>query len=219
MMTQSEAKTRLRNLVNEATAGFYSDTQMYAFLDSGVRQAIVLALAKLENKRKESRYARSAVLEPLHTLDTSNTTTTTTGGNRVEYSLPSDYLMTEYCELDVDDRDAEGKYPCVLIDYSLYKHNDQNSFLRFTYTAPAYYIRADKIGFCVDILHGSANMYSHYYYKSPSAVAGSGDLPLRVEAHEAILKFALADALVMDDRTQEAEIHRNWAIQMMNQLD
>jgi len=218
-MTQAEAKTRLRNFVNESATGFYTDTQLYAFLDSGVRQAIVLILAKLQNKRRENRYARSAMLEPLHTLDTLNTTTTTTAGVRVEYNLPSDYLMTEYCELDVDDRDAEGKYPCVLIDYSLYKHNDQNSFLQFTYTAPAYYIRADKIGFCVDILHGSANMYSHYYYKTPSAVAGSGDLPLRVEAHEAILRFALADALIMDDRSQEAEMHKTWATEMINQLD
>lgn len=218
-MTQAEAKTRLRNFVNESATGFYTDTQLYAFLDSGVRQAIVLILAKLQNKRRENRYARSAMLEPLHTLDPLNTTTTTTAGVRAEYNLPSDYLMTEYCELDVDDRDAEGKYPCVLIDYSLYKHNDQNSFLQFTYTAPAYYIRADKIGFCVDILHGSANMYSHYYYKTPSAVAGTGDLPLRVEAHEAILRFALADALIMDDRSQEAEMHKTWATEMINQLD
>lgn len=221
-MTQLEAKNRLRNLINEATAGYYSDTQLYQFLDSGVHQVINLAIARLKEKRATSKYARSAILEPLHTLDASNTTTTTSGGVRTEYSLPNDYLMTDHAELDVDDRDAEYKYPCILIDFAQYRHNDFNSFLTFSAHAPAYYIRADKIGFCVDIAHGSANMYSHWYYKKHAEVtAGTSaqQIPINERAHDAVLRFALADALIMDDQPEVAEIHRKWATEMIQQVE
>ena len=108
-MIQSEALSRLRSLLNESTAGYYTDAELYQYLDSGMNIAIQLYLAKMEQARAEDKYKGSIALQPLQTLASTNTTTT----NVQEYALPTDFLITDYCEYAIDGGRAYEIYPAV----------------------------------------------------------------------------------------------------------
>ena len=215
-MIQSEALSRLRSLLNESTAGFYTDAELYQYLDSGMNIAIQLYLSKMEQARLEDRYKGSIALQPLHTLDATNTTVTSTQ----EYSLPSDYLITDYCEYDVDGT-ALSRYPAVLVDYNRWKFLSQNTYQGFSPTNPGYYIRADKIGLTEQITSGIANGYNHYYYKKPTAItssSASSEIPIKLETHEGIILLAFHLALVKDNRPNEAQAEYVKAMDILNKL-
>lgn len=215
-MIQSEALSRLRSLLNESTAGFYTDAELYQYLDSGMNIAIQLYLSKMEQARLEDRYKGSIALQPLHTLDASNTTSTSTQ----EYNLPSDYLITDYCEYDVDGTSI-SRYPAVLVDYNRWKFLSQNTYQGFSVTNPGYYIRADKIGLTEQITSANANAYNHYYYKKPTAItssSASSEIPIKLETHEGIILLAFHLALLKDNRPQEAQAEYAKAMDILNKL-
>lgn len=215
-MIQSEALSRLRSLLNESTAGYYTDAELYQYLDSGMNIAIQLYLAKMEQARAEDKYKGSIALQPLHTLNATNTTVT----NTQEYSLPADFLITDYCEYDVDGT-VLARYPAVLVDYNKFKYVSQNSFEGFSATNPGYYIRGDKLGFTETITSGIANGFIHYYYKKPTAITSStasSEIPLKLETHEGIILLAYYLALMKDNRPQEATQEYTKAIGILSQL-
>lgn len=215
-MIQSEALSRLRSLLNESTAGFYTDAELYQYLDSGMNIAIQLYLSKMEQARLEDKYKGSIALQPLHTLNATNTTVTTIQ----EYSLPADFLITDYCEYGVDGT-VLTRYPAVLIDYSTFKFLNQNSFQGFSTTNPGYYIRGDKLGFTELITSGSANGFMHYYYKKPTAItsgSASSEIPIKLETHEGIILLAFHLALVKDNKPNEAQAEYAKAMDILNKL-
>lgn len=217
-MIQSEALSRLRSLLNESTAGYYTDAELYQYLDSGMNIAIQLYLAKMEQARNEDKYKGSIALQPLHTLDPTNTTLSTTPPT--EYALPADYLITDYCEYDVDGTQL-ARLPAVLVDYNKWKFLAQSSFQGFSATNPGYYIRADKLGFTETITSAVANGYNHYYYKKPTAITSStasSEIPLKLETHEGIILLAYYLALMKDNRPQEATQEYTKAIGILSQL-
>lgn len=215
-MIQSEALSRLRSLLNESTAGFYTDAELYQYLDSGMNMAIELFLAKMEQARNEDKYKGSIALQPLQTLDTSNTTTTSTQ----EYTLPSDFLITDYCEYKID-KDNATSYPAVLVDFNKWKFVSTSSYQGFSESNPGYYIRGNKLGFTETITDGGAGAYSHYYYKKPTAITSgtaSSEIPTKLETHEAIILLAFHLALIKDNRPQEAQAEYSKAMSILSQL-
>lgn len=218
-MTQAEALSRVRNLLHETAAGFWLDSQIYQYLDSGLHLAVQYGLGVLEKKKQKDKFAQSIILQPLHTLDSS---TTTVAGTQ-EYSLASDFLITDFCEYTPDDR-VNAMLPCVLIDYAKMRHQNMNPYLLFTATNPAYYIRSTKIGFYPIPVTGGAgsNRYNHYYYKQPSTISSGtsgSEIPLKLEAHEAIVHYAMALALIEDSRANEAELQNKYALEILSRLE
>lgn len=216
-MIQSEALSRLRSLLNESTAGFYTDAELYQYLDSGMNIAIQLYLSKMEQARAEDKYKGSIALQPLHTLDPTNTTAT----GVQEYSLPADFLITDYCEYAIDGGRAQDIYPAVLVDYSVYKFLNQNSFQSFSATNPGYYIRGSNLGLTQPIVLGGALCYKHYYYKKPTAItsgSASSEIPIKLETHEGIILLAFHLALVKDNKPNEAQAEYAKAMDILNKL-
>lgn len=218
-MTQLEAMGRLRNLINEATAGFYSNDQLYQMLDSATLQAITIVLAQMRKKRQEgNKYYTSRLLQPLH-----RTFTATTTAGSAEYA-PPELVTTLYIDIDsvyLDADNAGTKYPCVRAEMFEGRKGQATTYYGFESKSPAYYIRGDRIGF-FPTPTSSSGSYEVYYWINHTTVASgtsSNQMPLHIEGHEAMLRLALADALIMDDRSQEAEIHRNWATQMITALE
>lgn len=217
-MIQSEALARVRNLLNETTAGFWTNDQIYQYLDSGMNLAIQYSLGILEAKKSGNRYAESIILQPLHTLDSSNTTVAGTQ----EYNLPSDYLITDFCDYTPDDR-VNGVLPCHLVDYAKMRFEVTNTYLVFTANNPAYYIRGAKIGFYpIPISGGSgANRYNHYYYKKPTTIASgtaSSEIPIKHEGHEAVIYLAVHLALQQDNRAEESTLYQKYANDILTKL-
>lgn len=217
-MLQSTALAQLRYLVNESSAGFWTDAQLYSYLDSAMNLVIDTALAKMETERLQNKYQGSILLQPLHTLDTSNTTVAGTQ----EYSLPSDFLVTDFCDYTPDDR-VNGVLPSVLVDYNKMRFMNTNTYLVYTANNPAYYIRGAKIGFFpVPVTGGAgANRYNHYYYKRPATIASGtagNEIPLKLEAHEPIILLGFHYALLQDSRDNEAQAQYNKAMDIIKNL-
>lgn len=217
-MIQSEALSRVRNILNETTAGFWTDAQLYQYLDSGMNIAIQHTLGVLEAKKKENKYSGSIVLQPLHTLDSSNTTVAGTQ----EYSLPSDFLITDFCDYTPDDR-VNGVLPCVLIDYAKMRFENTNTYLVYTANNPAYYIRDSKIGFFpIPVTGGAgANRYNHYYYKKPTTITSgtaSSEIPIKLESHEAVIYFAVHLACLQDFRPEDSANYYKYGIDILTKL-
>lgn len=216
-MIQSEALSRLRSLLNESTAGYYTDAELYQYLDSGMNIAIQLYLAKMEQARADDKYKGSIALQPLQTLASTNTTTT----NVQEYALPTDFLITDYCEYAIDGGRAYEIYPAVLVDYNRWKFLSQNTYQGFSATNPGYYIRGSNLGFTQAIVAGGALCYAHYYYKKPTAItssSASSEIPIKLETHEGIILLAFHLALVKDNRPNEAQAEYAKAMDILNKL-
>lgn len=215
-MIISESLARLRILLNESTAGFYTDTQLYQLLDSGQNLVVDFCLAKSQSLRNNDMSNEIKVFEPLSLLDTSNTTVT---GTR-EYSLQTDYLVTQYCSYQVDDRSG-SKYPAKQTTFHEALWKESNTYATANDRYPAYYIRAGKIGFSPNCVHGGPSMYEHYYYKKPTTIVSgnaSSEITLRVDAHEAIIFFAYSLAMTMDEQHNEANLYFEKAIQIINNI-
>lgn len=214
-MLQSEALSRLRSLLNEATAGFYTDAELYQFLDSGMNMAIELYLGKMEQARMQEKYAGSIALQPLNVANSTTTTVTSTQ----EYALPADFLITDSCEYAPTYTDT--KYPAQLVDFSRWKFLKLNSFETNSVTNPGYYIRGSYLGFTETITSGGANGMLHYYYKKPTAITSataSSEIPLKLETHEGIVLLAFHLALIKDNRPAEAQSEYSKAMDILNKL-
>lgn len=211
-MTPAEAVARVRIEVDEATAGKWSDTEIYRALDAGQNSVIQFALAK--EQMDENKQYRSPVLVPLITLDSTNTTTT--GSGYQEYSLPSDFIG-HYLAL-YSYTNAGTQYPCALTTFAEAVKRSVNVYAN-NFKSPLAYIRAEKLGFFPQPIGAGANNFAHYYYKQPSEVVASGSPPftLREETHEAIIEFALY-YLFNKDNDQRAFTHLNNFIQKIQGL-
>lgn len=215
-MTQSAALLRLRALLNETSAGFWTDTQLYAYLDMAQGMVVEFLVTKTyESRRAGDDFYRNNVLEPLSTLDSSNTTSTSVR----EYTLPTDFLMTDYCEY----------YPTLvrplvkarLDSFNSIMWKEQNVFLIPTAAYPSYYIRGNKIGFSPVPTSGGATSYLHYYYKRPTEIAAgtaSNEIPIGQAGHEAVVISAFALALKQDGKSQESELEIQTAYSIIKNL-
>jgi len=219
-MIQSEALSRTRAILNETTAGFYSDTELYQFLDSGLNDVVSYAISQLDIMRMQMRYKPSLILEPLlTTVSAANGESTTV--DIQEYNLPSNYLYTDNCKYTSNDTTNPTPVAAVYVPHSNGVWYTKNSYLAYTIDDPAYYIRDGKIGFFPIPSHGGAGCYYHYYYKKPTAITvstASSEIPTKVISHEAVINYAVFYALTKDARFQEATVYLNLAKEILKPL-
>jgi len=194
--------SRVRAILRDSSTGYFADTELYDFIDSGQNKVIQLGLTK-ELMGRKANY-KSPVLTPLITLDTSNTTTV--GASYQEYTLPSDFLAINYAEYSTSN--AGTKYACSIVDFNEALIRGKNAYAN-SITAPMIYVRAEKIGFMPQASGAGANNYIHYYYKQPAIVTSSQDFTLREEAHESIEEWALYQAYQEKQEYDKAQMHLN----------
>lgn len=209
-MTQTEALARLRMIVDEASAGKWSDNELYDCLDAGQNSVIQFAISK--EQMDDKKQYRSPVLAPLITLDPTNTTTT--GSSYQEYSLPSDFIG-HYLAL-YSYTNAGTQYPCALTTFAEAVKRSVNAYAN-NFKSPLVYVRAEKLGFFPQPIGAGATNFAHYYYKQPAVVASGQDFTLREETHEAILEWACYYAFNKDN-DQRAFTHLNNFIQKIQGL-
>lgn len=200
-MTSAVFVARMRAILNEATAGFFSDTtDLYPFADGSQNFAIQLGLTKERMSRASGVDYKSPLLIPLITLDTLNTTTV--GAGFQEYSLPSAFLDIHYAEYRYSTNDVTQRYPCAIVDFSEAAKRGVNAYA-VSGKSPLVYIRAEKIGFQPQPLAAVASYYQHYYYAQPTLVASGVEFALREEAHEAMMLIAVSFALGKDGKASD----------------
>jgi len=214
-MTTASALQRLRAKLNEASAGFFSDADLYNFLDSGQLETITICKSKQDFMQKTDMSWYSVVIQSLIVPDT---TVALTAGT-AEYALPSDFLYTHSLMIDVDN--TAVKYRATLVSFDEFLWREGNTFTRGTSAEPKYYIRslvsAPKFGVS-PTPSSSSGTYLHHYYKVPATVTSGVELALRPESHNAIIEFAYSFGLQQDNRSQESELARQTAINLIKDL-
>lgn len=217
-MTIATGLARLRALLNEPTEQFWTDTILYSYLDMAqnlITDALIQKTYELRRTRSDDY--RSQTLEGLVATDSTNTTIT---GTR-EYSLPTNFLMTDHCSYVADER-TYSVVPAKLEPYNTVIWKEQNPFMAPSIPFPSYYIRGSKIGFSPVPVHGTANGYLHYYYMKPllaSSDNSASEFSLNHTAHEPIVIVAYAFALRQDARIQESDAQMQLALSIIKTLE
>lgn len=203
-MIQSEAYLRLRVLLNETTAGFWTEPQLYQLLDSAQMLVAEMLLHRQTAMRKtEDRLYRIQALEPLLNDTTGNVTI---GSDYIEYSLPTGFWELDYAEYSSTNGTL---YLCVRVS-GLYEgiRRYYNSFASATDTTPLVYIRGSKVGFFPQPSASGTNKYRIVWYKRPTLISAGNsgqEISLLETTHDSIILAAQSLALLKDDRTQDAQ--------------
>lgn len=189
-MTSVEMLARLRTLLDEASAGFWTDTEAYSALSDGQREVVDILFSK---NRKHS-----LLKSLLKTATGSNTTST-------GITLPTDFkdfVNAEYASVT-----GASKMPCKLVDYDeVFLRDKENSYLTPIRATPVIYLNATT-GLRLICFEptSSASDYNIVYLKQPTEIASGTDPILPVETHEAIIMYAYSFLLRKDLRQAEAD--------------
>lgn len=211
-MTQTEALARCRVLLDESSAGYWQDTDIYRSLDSGQSAVIQYCLTVEEQKKKIDPYYRHPVLAAL--INTDPTTATTVGSGEQEYNLPTGFLASYSAEYDSTGTGTAYGKVAQLLTYEEIKRRGQNSFNSATISNPYYYISGSKIGFFPQPSGTTSGSIIHKYYKQPAEVAALQTFTLRPETHEAIILYAVGKMLEKDGNNKATTFYQ----QYLNQL-
>jgi len=212
-MTQTEAKSRVRVIVDESSAGKWSDTEIYQALDAG-HNSVIQARLSLQAKLRQAgmRYYEDIILKDLITLGTINTSAGT-----ASYNTPSDYIEFAYGSYSPDGGGIF--YDLNLLGYEEFRRRADNTFLVGNVTNRATYIavRGSNLDVSPTPSATTTGGLLFYYYKQPSTVTSSQDFTLRPRAHEAIIEYALY-YLFDKDNDQRAFTHLQNYINMVSNL-
>lgn len=196
-MTRTEMLANARTLLDEASASFWTDTEIYTALANGQQEAANYFFNIYKKLREQNPLI--ALPQPLESLYLTTTGTTTTGlvtnPTGFWHLILATYAYnggTSYnCRL-------QSLSPSLLFDIG-------NTYLTATATNPTVYqVTATQFLF-LPTASGTAN-YSVGYIKFPSAITAAVDPTLPVSTHSAIVHWAVAQMLFKDQRPQEAQL-------------
>lgn len=201
-MTRTEMLARCRTLLDEASASFWTDTEIYSSLADGQQAVANYFLSIFKTQRLQDPSIR--VPQPLEALYTVDTATTITG----LVSKPADYWYLLAASYAYTGGALATHYPCRIYPLSHNMFADlNNSFFTGTSTDPVVhevYSSGYKFYFLPSV--SGTGSYTLNYLKVPTVISSSTDPTLSVQTHSAIVYYAVAQMLFKDQRPQEAQI-------------
>ena len=202
-MTRTEMLARTRTLLDEASASFWTDTEIYAALADGQQECANYFLNIYKIKSKDDLSV--PIPQPLEVLYKVATATTTTG----IVDKPSDYWHLLSASFAVTGGLAGTFYNCRIERFSASMFfNINNTYLVASTTSPIVYdvySTSHKFYFRPDV--SGTGAYGLNYLKTPTAITASVNPELDVQTHSAIVHWATAQMLFKDQRPQEAQLH------------
>lgn len=196
-MTRTEMLARVRTLLDEASASFWTDAEIYSALTDGQQEAANYFYSMYEKlKQVNPLIGLPHTLEPLYTL----TTSTTINGL---VNNPSNYwhlILATYAY------NGGTSYNCRIQPLSpALLYDLDNTYLVASTTSPTVYQVSSTQFLFLPTASGTAN-YALGYIVKPTAISSSVDPVLPVLAHTAIVHYATAQMLFKDQRPQEAQL-------------
>lgn len=209
-MTVAQLLARARIILDEASAGFWIDTDIYAFLDLAQEHAVTALLKKQRAMRLIKPDYTEASLKPVIKVGTKATTT------GVSYSLSTLTDLVEVLDIQITGTGISNHVP--LIEYTEWIKQANNTYLKHDTTQPVCYYLGGTLYFSYTTFPNSSFSNINIYYVSrPATVGASQELILTAETHEAILNYALYYAL-LKDYNQLAEFYLNAGNTLINNL-
>ncbi|MFC2135986.1 hypothetical protein ACFLTH_15325 [Bacteroidota bacterium] len=181
-MTYTVMLAKLRTLLNEASASFWSDTELYASLTDGQQEVANYLVALWKSKGGDLPEA----LKKLFDTDTGTGTKTL----ETDFWIPLTVYTSTLPVLIREDGDEKStlKY---------------NTYTSSSATQPYCYINATQI-----VLETSVT-WTMEYLKAVTAIDGSTNPILTADTHETVVQFAFAEMLKKDnDPRAEAEFQK-----------
>lgn len=189
-MTTALMLARLRTLLDESSAGFYTDVEAYAALSDGQRQVVDILFAKSKK--------HSLLKTLLKTASGSNT-------NCSGITLPTDFK--EFVNAKYASVTAATQNPCNVVDYDeIFLRDKDNTYLTPIRATPVVYLNATTGLRLIYFEPTSANGdYAIVYLKQPTEIAAGTEPILSGETHEAIIMYAFSFLLRKELRQAEAD--------------
>lgn len=202
-MTGPNLLARLRTLLDEASAAYWTDAEAYQALADGQNAVIAIALGVYRAK-KLSLANQDVPLSPLlQTLYGTQTATVTSGASTA--SLTGTVL--ELVWVKYNHSAATPLYPARLRFHSpASEFKAANSFLVATTTSGEYYIRfANPVITFETASTNSASVWLAGVLTQPTDIASGQASTIPDSAVPAILQFAFARMLSKDQRVSESQ--------------
>jgi hypothetical protein len=190
------AKTR--TLLDESSAGFWSDTEIYSALKDGEYECLNFLASVYQAKLQAKPDSMPPdVLRALITIVV-NLSFGSTGTSTV--ALPGDFFADLHVEYD-DNSNApiaayrRGENPNRVF-------SQENTYLPSNQSQYYYWIDAANLNFGTAV--SGTGAYRLTYLKKPLGISASQDAQIGYQAHEAICYYGFAQLLIKDQRMQEA---------------
>lgn len=191
--------TLVRSLLDESSAGFYTDTEIYSALRDGQKEVINMALSIYQTKRSiDPKVDLPQVLVPLITIVV-NLAFGTTGTTTV--ALPADFLYDLHVEYDDN---SNAPIPAFRRGESPTKYFDRNNtYLVSTQAQYFYHIDGTNLNFETAV--SGVGAYRLTYLKKPPDIYTTVEPLIPDFAHAAVVKYAFAFLLMKDEKIAEGQ--------------
>lgn len=210
---------KLRAILDEATAGFWTDAELLYFLNMGQNEAIQILLGKQrEMRRLDPAYSHPSLVNSI--LKTAEYTP----GTATSITLPTDFLQMELARLK-NDTATIFYLTMTEVPYQTLIKGSINTYVQHTFdtstkTGQVYYA---IIGSTLQTSF-SASFASYYnkidiwYFYQPAVMTTDVDPVLKNETHEAILNIACGYAHSKNNDLNRSQLHFAKAQNILSQL-
>lgn len=203
-MTSVQMLSRVRDLLDENSASFWSDANIYVYLSEAQRQLTNIALKLYQAKRDiMPNTPIPDVLRPLITVVV-NLAFGSTGTSTV--ALPSDYLSDIHVEYDDN---ASSPIPAFRVGENQNRYfNQNNSFLKSTQAQYTYWVDGANLNFGTAV--SGTGAYRLTYLKQPTEINATPTNPILPSyTHEALCQYAVAEGYKRDKSFNESQLFYN----------
>lgn len=221
---------KLRSLVDETSAGFFTDAQLFQYLSSSQN----LSATKLLSKQNGLKLVRGNdfEIETLKPLIKKETITISSNSNSISLSSLTDII--EVYAVDIYNATAGVTLPLTKIGLSELRKRTGNSYTSHRFDATtnlgSVYYAVYQGNILTSFVNGTfpynstaftnaaLNRMDVYYYAQPTALSTTIDPALPPDTYEAIILYGLYFALTQDKDSQRAELAYNSAEKLISNL-
>ncbi len=204
-----------RTILDESSASFWTDAEIYAALADSQNEVISLFLMVYKLRRKVDPDLE--LPEELRTLLEYDS-----AGIAASFiAIPTGFLYLVNANWDHDA--TGGEKPCRIVDQDRsHNHREENTFLTASAADPIAYLGPEPIAGGQSInfrpVYSTGATYSLHYLASPDDIASGVNPTIPVHTHNAIVHFAASRLLEKDQRTQESQVYYNMFSQEVKTL-
>ena len=203
-MTSTDMLARTRTLLEESTAAFWTDAEIYAALADGQNAVINVLLGVYKgksqiNNQTELPYELTTLLENAAAAMASSS-----------LNIPTGFLWLVSAQWSYNG--TVTAKPCIIVnDDRTFVFLEDNTYLGATASNPKAYIAPVSSVMKINFLpaYATSGTYGIRYLKTPTAIASGQNPTLPVSTHSAIVFYATAQMLYKDEKFQEAQMMLN----------
>lgn len=199
-MTSTSMLSAVRTLLNEASASYWTDAEIYVWLSSGQKEVLQGIIAMYMERKGKDPYVPSIIAKQITELniDTSSKTVA---------DFPADFTYFIGAKYTPDGVDVEKAPLRVMPKTAENQIKMANTYLLPTNEQPIGYITGNSVELYPAPTTTSSLDLS--YVKDTTDISASTQPVLQPFTHNAIVRFAFAQALLKDERDSDSDKELN----------